>query len=686
MEYTWGNRPALTGVRALAVYLVVAFHSGLGNFAGGFVGVDLFFVLSGFLVCQVVLQEFSDTDRLSLRRFYARRTRRLLPAALTTIVVSSALTIGMLPTAVRGELVDDARAALLYFSNWHFISSSEDYFALDTAKNLFVHFWSLSIEEQFYFVFPLLMIALAKFIRARRLGVVLTIVVGLMSASVATQILMSSDGARAYYGTDTRVYQLLAGAALATLFRMRPRVAAWTTMARNVAFLAGVALLVTVAMNLFHEFSVTNQGFIATVASLLIICALDQPAPVGVTSLFRWRPFVFLGEISYGTYLWHWPLLIVLGQVFVMSPGHKFVLTVIMATGVAALSATFLELPIRESARINRYPLSSVVMGMVLATFIALVVIPPILERDGRSVVRVREIPVPSATTVSGDWSFQPSASFDLRQALKFPSESADALVTCKNDEPSKCVLVPGSGLKVMVLGDSHAFRFLPVMEEIARQNNFELSATTSGSCLWQQDLQYSRNFKDNRIGECNRVRADLYERVIPELNPDVLVVTHRTFDTEFRSRIMGAPEFTDWNRKGNAFADTTDQTITWLRERGIRVVIIEPIPDPAGFNAAECLSDLRRSSQISKCQFSVDDIATKSEEYYRQADAKDPAVVSVNLDSLVCPRLPVCDPVINDEVVWTDDNHVSQRYWTTITDKVFQRLRATQMFDAPTR
>ena len=154
----WGARPALDGLRTVAVYLVVLFHAGASWFDGGFVGVDLFFVLSGFLVTTILLEELSSTGRLSLLRFYDRRVRRLLPAAVLLIVVVSAVSLLVLSSVQRDLFIADARAALLYFANWHFLNESRDYFGAETFDaSPFLHFWSLSIEEQYYFVFPLLL-------------------------------------------------------------------------------------------------------------------------------------------------------------------------------------------------------------------------------------------------------------------------------------------------------------------------------------------------------------------------------------------------------------------------------------------------------------------------------------------------------------------------------------------------
>ena len=207
----FGHRPALDGLRTVAVYLVVLFHAGLERFEGGFVGVDVFFVLSGFLVSNVLLTELDRHGEIRLWRFYARRVRRLLPAATATILGTSAIMLAVGTQVDRLTLVGDARAASLWFANWHFLFESESYFATDDLESPFLHFWSLSIEEQFYLAFPILLLLVWRWTsrRPRRLAPVLlaATVIGV----VAQVVVASGDPDAAYFGTHARIYQLLAG-------------------------------------------------------------------------------------------------------------------------------------------------------------------------------------------------------------------------------------------------------------------------------------------------------------------------------------------------------------------------------------------------------------------------------------------------------------------------------------------
>ncbi|MFO1540592.1 MAG: acyltransferase family protein, partial [Chloroflexota bacterium] len=384
----WGYRPALDGVRALAVTLVVLFHAGMLEFGGGFVGVDLFFVLSGYLVTTILLTELGSTGTVRLRRFYARRIRRLLPAAIVLVVATSAAWVLIAPITERIELVGDARAALLYVANWSFIARSTDYFATDADRSPFIHFWSLSIEEQFYFLFPLLLIVLYR-LRPRfgRHGrrVVPGALVAICAVSLLFQLAWAgSDPTRAYYGTEARFYQLAAGALLAVRLRRMPDRSRGGPGDRGLAWIGAIGLLVLGSGIL--GMSPSLRGMLATLLSVALIAGLER-SPAGRVGFFFSRPpLVYLGRISYATYLWHWPIILFLGALLVVEPWVMALLALPLATALAALSAELVELPIRRAPLLDRFP--RVVIAVGLATSVAVAVaIPVILEADRRPAI-----------------------------------------------------------------------------------------------------------------------------------------------------------------------------------------------------------------------------------------------------------------------------------------------------------
>src|SRR3954451_11127235 len=266
-------RPHLDGLRAVAVYLVVLFHAGALRFAGGFIGVDVFFVLSGFLVTQLLLRDLAHGS-IRFGRFYARRFRRLLPAAFVALIVTAVVFTAI---ARAGEVVDAVgsfKAAFLYVANWYFIHHSTGYFGADISENPVLQFWSLAIEEQFYLLWPLtlggLFLVTRRIDRARRMQVIRTAVLaGAVASALWALSLRNSDLNRAYYGTDTRAYELLAGALLA----LTP---AWAERARryarslHVATFAAIAALVMLATDWIH-FDAIERGIAVTVVTCVLL-------------------------------------------------------------------------------------------------------------------------------------------------------------------------------------------------------------------------------------------------------------------------------------------------------------------------------------------------------------------------------------------------------------------------------
>ena len=344
----WAYRPSLDGLRMLAMYLIILFHTQVPWIQGSFIAVNLFFVLSGYLVTNVVLTEMDRTGRLDLGRFYARRVRRLLPAALVAVVGISLVFLLVAPVVRRIGLVGDAQSALLYVANWRFLAQANVYFAPNVEKSPFLHFWTLSIEEQFYILFPLLILLLA---RASRRWVMVAGLVAVTVASIGAQVYWASaDPLHAYYGTEPRLYQLSAGAAMAVALRSWP-VRVPRLVARAVA-VGGRVLCVARCFSAV-AMSQSGRGFLGTAACLMVVAGLmldeDQP----LARALSLRPVVYLGQISYSTYLWHWPVILVTGMFLDVGPVTMAALAAVLATGLAAASAELLEQPIRTARRLD---------------------------------------------------------------------------------------------------------------------------------------------------------------------------------------------------------------------------------------------------------------------------------------------------------------------------------------------
>jgi peptidoglycan/LPS O-acetylase OafA/YrhL len=353
--------PALDGLRALAVTAVLLYHAGLARAGGGFLGVDLFFVLSGFLITSLLVSERGRAGRISLARFWGRRARRLLPALFVMLAAVAAYAAFLAPAGSLGDLRRAAFATLGYAANWSQIVGGQGYFAQLGAPSPLLHTWSLAIEEQFYLVWPLLVVGLLALGRRRRLLPLLAFSVGAAAASAGAMAVLFHGGAglnRVYYGTDTRAQDLLVGAALAAVLHMRrePWAAPPSRRARAGLAAAGAGGLGALAAAVVGAGGSSawlyHGGFLALAVGAAALVAAVALAPGGAWGrALAVAPARYVGRISYGLYLWHWPVFLVLDHARTgLSGGGLLAARLATSLAVAGASYHLVEVPIRRGA------------------------------------------------------------------------------------------------------------------------------------------------------------------------------------------------------------------------------------------------------------------------------------------------------------------------------------------------
>jgi len=357
---SWVHMPGLDGVRAIAVLGVLIFHADNTWLAGGFLGVDVFFTLSGYLITSLLLAELRASGGINFTRFYIRRARRLLPALLATLLVTAALAMLFAQDAAE-RVREDAVAAFFYVTNWWYIFRGTSYFDETGRPPLLQHLWSLAVEEQFYFVWPVLMYGLWRLWKVRgvrwgAIGGALVSTVVMAAISIARDIPQATDTSRVYFGSDTHAMTLLVGAALATLWVPGQVSRVLTDRGRQVMSSAGVVGLILLLGILVYvgpdSVFLFRGGFLVLgVVCAIVIAAAAINGTWFATAMGR-QPLKYIGERSYGLYLWHWPIFMVLRPgIDVDATGWqvqaaRFALTFV----VAEASYRYLEMPIRNGA------------------------------------------------------------------------------------------------------------------------------------------------------------------------------------------------------------------------------------------------------------------------------------------------------------------------------------------------
>ena len=350
--------PGLDGLRALAVLAVIAYHEQLGWAPGGLLGVGVFFTLSGYLITDLLLGQWARSGGLNLGDFWLRRARRLLPALFVMLAVVTAWVTVVSPSrlaSLRGAVA----AAATYSSNWFYIYTHSSYFARFAPPGAFDHLWSLAVEEQFYLVWPWLLLLGVYFLRGRRPGAVRWLVLPTLALAAASAVGMlmlyhpGYDPTRVYEGSDTRACGLLIGAALAMVWpsRREARTALWSRVALDGAGLAGLAVIGLMIWRVGQYSAFTYQGglVLLSVATAGVVAAVAYPGSL-VGAALGWKPLRWIGVRSYGIYLWHYPVIILTSPANSTENLPRAALQVGASIGIAALSWRYIEEPIRHGA------------------------------------------------------------------------------------------------------------------------------------------------------------------------------------------------------------------------------------------------------------------------------------------------------------------------------------------------
>jgi peptidoglycan/LPS O-acetylase OafA/YrhL len=486
-------RPDVEGLRAVAIGLVVLYHANVPFVTGGYVGVDVFFVISGFVITGLLLRERDAIGRTSILNFYARRCRRILPAATLVILVTVVATYLAVGVIVGTTTADDGRWAAVFLSNFHFESVGTGYLTANRPPSPLQNFWSLSVEEQFYFVYPTLFLVVARITGARlslrtRLAVMLGIVVGGSFWFSIAQT--SAHPTSAYFSPFTRAWELALGALVAVS-------TAWLKHlpSRLMAVLTWTGLVAIAVPALVFNSQTAYPGSLVAIpvigAALVIACGVKVPT-AGAEVLLGLRPFRWLGRISYSLYLWHWPILVIAAERVgeATLPLRVNLLLLVVAVFVSIATYRLIENPIRHL----RLPSAqSVVLGLSLALGTVLV-LSLLMSSQNDSAAELKVVPARDANVVIREVADAPRitrviASIKAAQfGATYPEGIADEPLSCEANYSQTseriCPLGDTSSHRLMVVyGDSHALMWIPAVESLAVAEHWRLVVLGKFDC-----------------------------------------------------------------------------------------------------------------------------------------------------------------------------------------------------------
>jgi peptidoglycan/LPS O-acetylase OafA/YrhL len=667
------------------VLAVVLFHAGMPGVGGGYVGVDVFFVISGFLITGLLWREVTDAGTVRLGRFYGARARRLLPAATMVGVATSIGAAMLLPPLAARTALGDGIASALYVANYRFAMQGTDYLAAGASPSPFQHYWSLGVEEQFYLLWPALIIGTAWLVgrvRSRpRLNAYLMVLVALAAASFAPSLAWTrSSPPWAFFSLPTRAWELAVGGLVAL------SAARWQRLPALAAAVAGwgglgVIVLSCIALGTGTAYPGT-AALLPVLGTALVIGAGCAATGAGVSRVLSIAPMRAIGRVSYSWYLWHWPVLLLMPYVL----GHRAgladrVAASIISAGLAVITLHLVENPARFAGRIRRSPGRSLALGGAVTAGavcvgVTLLMVLPVPVGRGAAAAPPKISVAPPPNRVADPHDAAVEQAFAQGQAAvaasanltAVPSNLTPPLADAAGDKPavflngcvrswrdvgqSECATADtASTTTVALVGDSHAAMWNPGLEQVAEQRHWRLETLGKVTCPLQ-DLPITSPYLGREYTECEQWRREVTARLQAEHPRLIVLGSGRRYGADFG--------FTSYDP---AWVASLGRLVAQLRSTGATVLVLGPIPDPHT-TVPTCLS--AHLADAGACSpprsVAVNDAGIVAEKAATTASGGHYA----DLTALFCTAQR-CPVIVGNDLVYRDDNHVTIAYAQTL-------------------
>jgi peptidoglycan/LPS O-acetylase OafA/YrhL len=614
------REPHIQSLRALAALLVLIYHADL--IPGGYIGVDIFYVISGYLITNLLLREIQARDNLAFSSFYARRFKRLLPASLVVVLATGITGWALLPTTYRADFGRDLIAASTYISNFLFALWNADYQNLGSTPSPFIHFWSLAVEEQFYLFWPILILILFR-IKGRK-GVLSGVLAVAGLSFLFSLYLTERSPVWSFYILPTRAWEMAVGALI--LFaseRMRTRIFSrpqWGLLA---------ILLLVLSSFLYNENTAFpgTAAIIPVLATALLILSMDKWPPF-LDKLSRRRTVQWLGEISYPLYLWHWPVLVI-PELYLSRKLSMF--EVLLAALLILLLSDLTHRFIEEPLRYKDFKIKRIYLASFIATLASVILGLAIISSYNSSI-----------TSTSG-------FTFDVEKVREKPKNNIDGChVHVGVTVAPKCEYGDTDSEKTIVLyGDSHAAQWLPALDIVGRKNGIKIVSLTKSACPSAEVIKELSS--QYRVADCQAFRDSSVER-ISKLNPTAVIMTGMQPFTAPKSKV----DSRDWWLAGEAKAFSRIKRFTEYP------IYLTDTPLPS-VDIPTCLAEMDRE----KCDTSrpiSPEVA--------------PGLIAINPTPWLCEGS--CSAVIDGIVVYRDKSHLTvamSEYLAPRLEKELQRI-----------